>query len=286
MMENAIEIRNLSKEYRDFSLKNLSLNVPRGTVLGLIGENGAGKSTLIQSMLGLIKAEYEKIELLGKQLRNQEKEIKEDIAVIFDVSHYNPEYTPAFIGKMLKKVYRNWDMEKYDAYLSRFGLPADKKLKKFSKGMKMKLEFAIAFSHKPRLLILDEATSGLDPVFRDEILELIREFTEEEDHTVVMSSHITSDLDKVADYIAFLHEGKLQFVKSYDELQNDYGVLHCGKDFFESLREEDIVSFKKEPYEYKVLVRNRNGILSVFPDLEMEKASVEDIMLMYVKGEA
>lgn len=285
-MENAIEIRNLSKEYRDFSLKNLSLNVPRGTVLGLIGENGAGKSTLIQSMLGLIKAEYEKIELLGKQLRNQEKEIKEDIAVIFAVSHYNPEYTPAFIGKMLKRVYRNWDMEKYDAYLSRFGLPADKKLKKFSKGMKMKLEFAIAFSHKPRLLILDEATSGLDPVFRDEILELIREFTEEEDHTVVMSSHITSDLDKVADYIAFLHEGKLQFVKSYDELQNDYGVLHCGKDFFESLREEDIVSFKKEPYEYKVLVRNRNGILSVFPDLEMEKASVEDIMLMYVKGEA
>lgn len=285
-MENAIEIRNLSKEYRDFSLKNLSLNVPRGTVLGLIGKNGAGKSTLIQSMLGLIKAEYEKIELLGKQLRNQEKEIKEDIAVIFDVSHYNPEYTPAFIGKMLKRVYRNWDMEKYDAYLSRFGLPADKKLKKFSKGMKMKLEFAIAFSHKPRLLILDEATSGLDPVFRDEILELIREFTEEEDHTVVMSSHITSDLDKVADYIAFLHEGKLQFVKSYDELQNDYGVLHCGKDFFESLREEDIVSFKKEPYEYKVLVRNRNGILSVFPDLEMEKASVEDIMLMYVKGEA
>lgn len=284
-MENAIEIRNLSKEYRDFSLKNLSLNVPRGTVLGLIGENGAGKSTLIQSMLGLIKAEYEKIELLGKQLRNQEKEIKEDIAVIFDVSHYNLEYTPAFIGKMLKRVYRNWDMEKYDAYLSRFGLPADKKLKKFSKGMKMKLEFAIAFSHKPRLLILDEATSGLDPVFRDEILELIREFTEEEDHTVVMSSHITSDLDKVADYIAFLHEGKLQFVKSYDELQNDYGVLHCGKDFFESLREEDIVSFKKEPYEYKVLVRNRNGILSVFPDLEMEKASVEDIMLMYVKGE-
>lgn len=285
-MENAIEIRNLSKEYRDFSLKNLSLNVPRGTVLGLIGENGAGKSTLIQSMLGLIKAEYEKIELLGKQLRNQEKEIKEDIAVIFDVSHYNPEYTPAFIGKMLKKVYRNWDMEKYDAYLSRFGLPSDKKLKKFSKGMKMKLEFAIAFSHKPRLLILDEATSGLDPVFRDEILELIREFTEEENHTVVISSHITSDLDKVADYIAFLHEGKLQFVKSYDELQNDYGVLHCGKDFFESLREEDIVSFKKEPYEYKVLVRNRNGILSVFPDLEMEKASVEDIMLMYVKGEA
>lgn len=285
-MENAIEIRNLSKEYRDFSLKNLSLNVPQGTVLGLIGENGAGKSTLIQSMLGLIKAEYEKIEILGKQLRNQEKEIKENIAVIFDVSHYNLEYTPAFIGKILKKVYRNWDMEKYKAYLSRFGLPADKKLKKFSKGMKMKLEFAIAFSHKPRLLILDEATSGLDPVFRDEILELIREFTEEEDHTVVMSSHITSDLDKVADYIAFLHEGKLQFVKSYDELQNDYGVLHCGKDFFESLREEDIVSFKKEPYEYKVLVRNRNGILSVFPDLEMEKASVEDIMLMYVKGEA
>ena len=285
MVENAIQIQNLSKVYEDFSLKNITLNIPKGSILGLVGANGAGKSTMIQALLGLIRSEYDAIKILGKDLQTQEKEIKEDIAVIYDVSHYNLQYTPKFIGAMLQKVYQNWDMERYHGYLKRFGLPEDKRLKTFSKGMKMKLEFAIAFSHAPKILILDEATSGLDPVFRDEILDLIREFTEEEEHTVLISSHITSDLDKVADYIALIHDGTLQFVKTYDEIRDDYGVLHCGKDFFETLREEDIVSFKKEPYEYKVLVKNKNEILRVFPELEMERASVEDIMLFYVKGE-
>lgn len=285
MVENAIQIQNLSKVYEDFSLKNITLNIPKGSILGLVGANGAGKSTMIQALLGLIRSEYDAIKILGKDLQTQEKEIKEDIAVIYDVSHYNLQYTPKFIGAMLQKVYQNWDVERYHGYLKRFGLPEDKRLKTFSKGMKMKLEFAIAFSHAPKILILDEATSGLDPVFRDEILDLIREFTEEEEHTVLMSSHITSDLDKVADYIALIHDGTLQFVKTYDEIRDDYGILHCGKDFFETLREEDIVSFKKEPYEYKVLVKNKNEILRVFPELEMERASVEDIMLFYVKGE-
>lgn len=285
MVENAIQIQNLSKVYEDFSLKNITLNIPKGSILGLVGANGAGKSTMIQSLLGLIRSEYDAIKILGKDLQTQEKEIKEDIAVIYDVSHYNLQYTPKFIGAMLQKVYQNWDVERYHGYLKRFGLPEDKRLKTFSKGMKMKLEFAIAFSHAPKILILDEATSGLDPVFRDEILDLIREFTEEEEHTVLISSHITSDLDKVADYIALIHDGTLQFVKTYDEIRDDYGILHCGKDFFETLREEDIVSFKKEPYEYKVLVKNKNEILRVFPELEMERASVEDIMLFYVKGE-
>lgn len=285
MVENAIQIQNLSKVYEDFSLKNITLNIPKGSILGLVGANGAGKSTMIQSLLGLIRSEYDAIKILGKDLQTQEKEIKEDIAVIYDVSHYNLQYTPKFIGAMLQKVYQNWDVERYHGYLKRFGLPEDKRLKTFSKGMKMKLEFAIAFSHAPKILILDEATSGLDPVFRDEILDLIREFTEEEEHTVLISSHITSDLDKVADYIALIHDGTLQFVKTYDEIRDGYGILHCGKDFFETLREEDIVSFKKEPYEYKVLVKNKNEILRVFPELEMERASVEDIMLFYVKGE-
>lgn len=285
MVENAIQIQNLSKVYEDFSLKNITLNIPKGSILGLVGANGAGKSTMIQALLGLIRSEYDAIKILGKDLQTQEKEIKEDIAVIYDVSHYNLQYTPKFIGAMLQKVYQNWDMERYHGYLKRFGLPEDKRLKTFSKGMKMKLEFAIAFSHAPKILILDEATSGLDPVFRDEILDLIREFTEEEEHTVLISSHITSDLDKVADYIALIHDGTLQFVKTYDEIRDGYGILHCGKDFFETLREEDIVSFKKEPYEYKVLVKNKNEILRVFPELEMERASVEDIMLFYVKGE-
>lgn len=283
-MENAIQIKNLTKDYKDFSLKQITMNIPEGCVMGLIGENGAGKSTMIQAILGLIKADYEEISILGKDLRTQEREIKEDIAVIFDVSHYNLQYTPAFIGKILSGVYKNWNMDVYTQYLKRFGLPEDKKLKKFSKGMKMKLEFAIAFSHEPKLLILDEATSGLDPIFRDEILELIREFTEEENHTVLLSSHITSDLDKIADYIAFIHNGELQFVKTYDDLRDNYGILHCGKEFFETIREEDIVSFKKEPYEYKVLIKNKKEILNVFPELEIERASIEDMMLFYVKG--
>ena len=284
-MENAIQIKNLSKEYKDFSLKNITLNIPEGTVMGLVGANGAGKSTLLQSLLGVITSDYDEVKILGKDMRGEERKIKEEIAVIFDASHYSLQYTPKFIGKFLSKIYQNWDMEKYNEYLTRFQLPADKKLKKFSKGMKMKLEFAIAFSHDPKVLILDEATSGLDPIFRDEILELIREFTVEENHTVLLSSHITSDLDKIADYIAFIHEGELQFVKTYDEIRDNYGILHCGQDFFDTLRDEDIVSFKKEAYEYKVLVKNKSEIRNVFPELEMEKASIEDIMLFYVKGE-
>lgn len=284
-MEHAIEIRHLSKEYKDFRLQDISLDLPAGTVMGLIGANGAGKSTLISSILGLVDSDYEMLHILGKDLRTQEKEIKEDIAVIFDVSHYNLEFTPAFIGKMLSKVYKNWDMAAYEQYLEEFHLPKRKKLKHYSKGMKMKLEFAIAFSHAPKLLILDEATSGLDPIFREEILDIVRRYTEDEDHTVLLSSHITSDLDKIADYIAFIHEGQLLFVKTYDEIQENFGIINCRKEFFDTLHPEDILSYRREPYGYKVMVRNKQELRKIFPDLEIENASIEDLMLFQVKGE-
>lgn len=151
--------------------------------------------------------------------------------------------------------------------------------------MKMKLEFAAAFSHNPKLLILDEATSGLDPIFRDEILDIIREYTEDETHTVLLSSHITSDLDKIADYIAFLHEGKLLFVKTYDEIQENLGIINCGKEVFDALAPEDIVSYRKETYGYKVMVSHKQDLRKIFKDLEIEHASIEDLMLFYVKGE-
>lgn len=284
-MEYAIQIKNLSKTYKDFQLNNLSLNLPTGTVMGLIGANGAGKSTLIRSILGLNKSDYEELKILGKDFRTAEKEIKEDIAVIFDVTHYNLEFTPAFIGKLLPKIYANWNPDTYEYYLKKFGLPQNKKLKQFSKGMKMKLEFAAAFSHNPKLLILDEATSGLDPIFRDEILDIIREYTEDETHTVLLSSHITSDLDKIADYIAFLHEGKLLFVKTYDEIQENLGIINCGKEVFDALAPEDIVSYRKEAYGYKVMVSHKQELRKIFKDLEIEHASIEDLMLFYVKGE-
>lgn len=284
-MEHTIEIRHLSKEYKDFRLQDVSLNIPTGTVMGLIGANGAGKSTFINSILGLVNSDYEMLRIFGKDLRTQEKEIKEDIAVIFDVSHYNLEFTPAFIGKMLSRVYKNWDMTIYEQYLEEFHLPKRKKLKQYSKGMKMKLEFAIAFSHAPKLLILDEATSGLDPIFREEILDIIRKYTEDEDHTVLLSSHITSDLDKIADYIAFIHEGQLLFVKTYDEIQENFGIINCRKELFDSLNPEDILSYRRESYGYKVMIESKQELRKIFPDLEIENASIEDLMLFEVKGE-
>lgn len=176
-------------------------------------------------------------------------------------------------------------MTTYEHYLEEFNLPKRKKLKHYSKGMKMKLEFAIAFSHAPNLLILDEATSGLDPIFRDEVLDIIRQYTENETHTVLLSSHITSDLDKIADYIAFIHEGRLLFVKTYDEIQENLGIISCRKEVLTSLNPEDILSYRKESYGYKVLIKSKQELRKVFPDLEIENASIEDLMLFQVKGE-
>lgn len=284
-MANAIEIKNLNKQYKDFCLKNISLEVPEGSVLGIVGENGAGKSTLIASVLNMAECEYEEMKIFGKDIREHEKEIKEDIAVIFDNSCYNLEFTPAFIGKMLARVYQKWNKDLYEEYLERFHLSKKKKLKEFSRGMKMKLEFAIAFSHDAKLLILDEATSGLDPVFREEMLDILRAYTEEEDHTILMSSHITSDLDKIADYIAYLHEGELLFVKTYDDIHENYGILNCNREMLEALAPDDVVAYRKEAYSYKIMVKNRVEIQKSIKGLEIERASIEDVMLFYAKGE-
>ena len=284
-MDYAIQVKNLTKTYKDFSLDSISLALPCGTVMGLVGENGAGKSTFINSILGIVEAQYDQVSMLGYDLKTQEKLIKEDIAVIFSDSHYDLSFTPLFVGKMLSQVYKNWDHEKYMDYLKRFRLPEKKRLKKFSTGMRVKLEFAAALSHHPKLLILDEATSGLDPVVRDEILDILREFTEREDRAVLMSSHITSDLDKIADYIAYIHEGRLLFVKTYDDLQNNYGIINCGRQLFDALSPDDIAAYKKEAYSYRVLVSNKQKLKKVFSDVPIENASVEDIMLFYIKGE-
>nr|WP_294491130.1 ABC transporter ATP-binding protein [uncultured Mediterraneibacter sp.] len=219
-----------------------------------MGENGAGKSTLINSILGIADSDSTLTAMLGLDMKTHGKKIKEDIAVIFNDSHYDANLTPKIIGKILSKVYKNWDADLFSEYLDRFSLPKNKKIRKFSTGMRVKLEFASALSHHPKLLILDEATSSLDPVFRDEILDILREFTEDENHAVLMSSHITSDLDKIADYIAYLHEGKMLFVKTCDELQNDYGIITCGREFFDSLSRDDIIAYKKEPYSYRVSI--------------------------------
>lgn len=282
-MDYAIEIDHLTKHYPDFTLNDITLHIPSGSIVGVIGENGAGKSTLIRSMLGIIHCDAQHLQYFGQNFRENEKEIKEQIAVIFDHTHFNQKFTPKFIGSLMSRTYRNWNMETYQNYLSHFHIPPTKRLEKFSRGMKMKLEFAIAFSHDARLLILDEATSGLDPIVRDDVLSMIRTFTEEEDHTVLMSSHITSDLDKIADYIAYIHEGRLVFMKSCEEIQEDHGVIHAGKDLLTALNSEDVIAYIKEPYSYSILISHRSSIQQTFPDLEIQRPSVEELMLFYAK---
>ena len=283
-MDFAIEIEHLTKVFKDFSLNHVSLKIPKGTVVGIIGENGAGKSTLIQSILGIVDSQYDKLTYFGKDFKQNEKNIKEDLAVIFDTTHYDLELTPRWIERILSHTFQNWNHELYQSYLQKFELPYDKKIKLFSRGMKMKLEFAIAFSHDAKILILDEATSGLDPIIRDEILNLIRAFTEDENHTVLISSHITSDLEKIADYIVYLYKGKCIFMQTYDEMNENYGIIHGTKDLLNTLSQDDIVAYIQEPYSISILVKNRQQIQSVFQDLEITRPTIEEIMLFYAKG--
>lgn len=284
-MEYALEINHLSKKYKDFTLKDISLSIPKGTIMGLIGENGAGKSTIINTILNISKKDGGNIKIFNKDIYQYENVLKEDIAVIFDECHYPSFLKVGQVGSMMSKVYQNWDPDLFLHYIDIFHLPKNKKIKDFSKGMKMKLSFSVAFSHHPKLLVLDEATSGLDPVVRDEILEMLKDYIIDGENTVLMSSHITSDLDKVADYISFIHNGELMFTKTYEDIQNHYGILKCGRQMFEVLNSDDIVAYRKEEFEYRVLVKNRLEMASIYKDAVIDKADIEDVMLFYIKGD-
>lgn len=284
-MSNAIEVRDLNKKYDNFALKNINLDVPKGTVFGLIGKNGSGKSTLIKSLIGINHSKYDSLDFFGLPYKDNIKKINDSLAVIFDQSCYDESFTPYIISKVMRNVYKSWDDEKFNHYLKEFELPLKKKIQDFSRGMKMKLEFAVAFSHDTKILILDEATSGLDPIIRDEILDILRKYTLDEDHTVIISSHITSDLDKIADYIALIDDGQIHFIKSYHEIINNYGLVKCGEEVFHSLNEEDVIAFKKTRFSYNVLVKDRYAVKKVFKNIIIENVSLEEIMLYIVKGE-
>ena len=219
---NAIEIRNLSKHYRGFSLENLDLTLPSGCIMGLVGENGAGKSTTIRMLLGMTRPDSGEITVFGQKLTPEQLE---RIGVVLDEPGYPSCMTAAQIGKMLSGIYRGWEQKTYEGYLTRLHIPGDKPFRDFSKGMKMKLCLAAALSHGASLLVLDEATSGLDPVVRDELLDIFNDFTRDEGHSVLISSHIVSDLEKICDYIAFLHRGKLMLCREKDELLNEYAFV-------------------------------------------------------------
>ena len=285
MTENALEVRNLRKDYGDFVLDKLSFTLPRGVIMGLIGENGAGKSTTINCILNEIQKDAGEILIFDKDNITDEKEIKSKLGVVFDENHFPDIFTPLEIGRFMAGIYSGWEWPTYRQFLEKFELPKGKKIKDFSKGMKVKLAFAVALSHNAELLILDEATSGLDPIIRDDVLDMLIDFVQDESHSVLVSSHITSDLEKVADYITFIHKGKLIFSHDNDDLVDNYGIVSCGAAVFDVLDKTIVVAYRKEDYQYKVLVRDRNRASKNYPKAIVSPATIEEIMLFYVKGE-
>ena len=279
---NAIELTHIHKSFPGFAIRDLSLAVPSGTICGLVGENGAGKSTTIRLLMNALRPDSGTARVLGVDVTNPEfRAVKEDVGVVLDEAYYPETLTAVQVGKVMAGTYKRWDQGTYESYLRRFDLPGKKPFKDFSRGMKMKLAIAVALSHQPKLLILDEATSGLDPIVRDEVLEIFNEFTREEDHSILISSHILSDLEKLCDYIAFLHQGRLLFCEEKDRLLEMYGVFSGTAEQLDSLREEAVVGREASGYGgVRALVRREE----VPAGLELERAAVEDIILFMVKG--
>ena len=285
MQKNALVVNDVTKRYRDFVLDQVSFSVPCGTIVGLIGENGAGKSTTINAILGLINRDSGNIELLGEADPQSNDSIRNQIGVVFDGNNYPDVLSARKLNRVLGNIYSAWDERKFFDLLKKMSLPADKKIKEFSKGMQMKLSIAAALSHNSRLLILDEATSGLDPVVRDDILDMFLEFVQDENNSVMVSSHITSDLEKVADYIVFIHKGKVVFCKSKDELRYKYGIIRCGAAQFDAVDKDEVIAYRKQDYEWEILIADREKAQRKYPKAVIDPATIDEIMLLYVKGE-
>ncbi len=276
---NALEIRNLTKSYPGFTLDNLNLTLPGGCILGLIGENGAGKSTTIKLILDMIHKDSGTVTILGRDNGKNVELIKEEIGVVLDEAGIPECLTVTQVGKVMKHTFRNWDAAEYARLTQKLGLPDKKPFRDFSRGMKMKLAIAVAMSHNSRLLILDEATSGLDPVVRDEVVEMFSEFTRDENHSVLISSHIVSDLEKLCDYVAFLHKGKLMLCEEKDRLLEEYGLLHCTAEELRQLPSEAVRYVKENPYGAEAMVRR-----SAVPDgLHVSPISIEEMFVFMVK---
>lgn len=285
-MENIIEIKNLKKKYDDkFELGNIDITIPKGVIVGLIGENGAGKTTLIKSMLNIIKIDSGEIKIFGKDYKKEEKVIKEDIGVVLDNMFFPELLTAKDINNSMKDIYKNWDSNLYFSYIKEFDLPDNKPLKSMSKGMRKKLEIATAISHKPKLLILDEPTSGLDPVVRNEVLDIFQKFIENEEHSILLSTHITSDLEHIADEIIFIDKGKKVLQKSRDEIIDNYGILKCDIDYFSNIDKKDIMAYKKTKYAYEILVSNKEQASKKYHSCVIDKITLEDLMVLAIKGE-
>lgn len=283
-MENAICIRGLCKHYEDFSLENLNLTVPTGTIVGFVGENGAGKTTTLKAIFGAIRTDGGSIEVLG--CTDPDRLDKSQIGVVMEDSFFYETLTPRQVNSIMKSSQPGWDSSEFARLLHDYQLPEKKLIKDMSKGMRMKFRLATALAHKPKLLILDEATSGLDPVVRGEVLDYLRDYIQDESHSVLMSSHITSDLEKVADSIAYLHKGRLLFQMDRDELLEKYGVLRCSPEQLEVLDNRLKVATRKTGFTCETLVNDAAAARRALPDAVIDRASIEDIMQFYTGRDA
>lgn len=279
---NAIEIKGLTKKYDGFTLDNVNMCVPKGSIMGFIGQNGAGKTTTIRSMLNIIKPDAGEIRMLGLDYLKDEVAVKEQISAVFDELPFHDDLNAKHINIILKDVFREWNSDTFKGYLDRLQLPEKKKIGQFSKGMKMKLQIAAALSHNAKLLIMDEATTGLDPVVRNEILDIFLEFLQEEDHSILMSSHITTDLEKVADSVTFIDKGKILISGYKDDILESHGVIKCGKSDYKDIAPEDIISARLNEFGAEVMVADREACMRKYSGAVIDGTTLEEIMLFYV----
>lgn len=282
--QNAIEIKNLSKSLDGFSLRDISFSVPKGSIMGFVGQNGSGKTTTIKSILNIYKSDCGEIKIFGLDNIKNEAEIKENISVVFDEIPFHDVLNAIQLDKILKELYKKWDSSTFNRYLERFGLPKKKKIAQLSKGMKMKLQIAIALSHNADLLIMDEATGGLDPVVRNEMLNVFMEYIQDENHSILMSSHITSDLEKIADSITFIHNGQILMSDCKDDILENHGVLKCSKDSISKIESSDIVSIRMSNFGAEVMLKELASCKNKYRDYIIDKTTLDEILLFYVRG--
>ncbi len=282
MSEKVIELHNVTKNYGDFTLDDVSFDINKGGICGFVGQNGAGKTTTIKLILDVINKDSGEIKVFGEDIRTDSKAIKDKIGVVFDEMGFHDFMTPKQINKMFKNIYYNWNEDDFFGYLKRFSLPANKKCGDYSRGMRMKLQIAVAMSHGAELLIMDEPTSGLDPIVRSEILQIFQEFVMEENHTILFSSHITSDLERIADEVIFINGGKILLTGNKDELLENYGIVKCNKNQLEMIDKDDLVSVRSSSFCEEVMVKNKKNFKAKYKDLVMDDASLEDILVFSV----
>lgn len=287
MMDYHLEVKDLSKTYTKstFSLNKVSFSIPKGTIMGFVGENGAGKTTTISSILNTIKKDSGIIKVFGKEMTDKDRAIREDIGVVFDAINFPETLTVKRLSKVMEGIYNKWNQKLFLEFVNKWNIPINRDIKTFSRGMSMKLSIATALSHTPKLLVLDEATSGLDPVAREDILDTFLEFVKDKNNSILISSHIISDLEKIADYITFIHKGSVILTEKKENLVCKYGIARCKFDEFNNISKSDIISYRKKNSQIDIVIKDKDTFKRKYKNIVIDKPSIEEIMLILIKGE-